>query len=240
MAFPGIGTVVNVGAIALGSGLGWLVGRRLPLRVNEIVVQALGLLVLVVGLQMALTAQTAAQFVTVLISVVVGAATGELMNIEAWLHRLGEAIEVRVSQVCGPSPIAKAFVNASVLFVVGPMAILGAIQDGLLGDPSLLLIKSGLDGIVSVPFAASMGIGTVFSVLPIAIYQGFWTVVGMGFGEFLSDSAIAALTATGGLIIAGIGANLLAVTQLRLGNFLPALLVAAAIAQVFPIWTLEF
>jgi hypothetical protein len=97
-----------------------------------------------------------------------------------------------------------------------------------------------LDGIVSVPFAASMGIGTVFSVLPIAIYQGFWTVVGMGFGEFLSDSAIAALTATGGLIIAGIGANLLAVTQLRLGNFLPALLVAAAIAQVFPIWTLEF
>lgn len=239
MAVPGIGTAVNVVAIALGSGLGWTVGQQLPQRVSEIVLQGIGLIVLVVGMQMALTASSAAQFSIAIVSMVLGAVTGELMNIEHWLTRLGQAIEWWVSKRFGPNPITKAFITSSLLFLVGPMAILGGIQDGLLGDPSLLLIKSGLDGIVSIAFTASLGIGTLFSTIPIAIYQGAWTFLGIVAGDVVNESAVDALTATGGLVVMGIGFNLLQVTQLRLGNFLPALLFAGAIAGWTPGWTLE-
>ena len=240
MAVPGIGTLVNVAAIALGSSLGWAIGKRLSERVSEIVLQGIGLIVVVVGMQMALTASTAAQFSIVIVAMVLGGVVGESIDIERLMARLGQAIERWMSQRFGPNPITKAFVTSSLLFLVGPMTILGSIQDGLLGDPSLLLIKSGLDGIVSIPFTASMGIGTLFSVLPTAIYQGTWTLLGLLVGDFVNDSAVEALTATGGLVVMGIGLNLLQVTQLRLGNFLPALLVAGAIAGMTPGWTLEF
>ena len=240
MAVPGIGTVVNVATISLGSGLGWAIGKRMPERISEIVLQGIGLVVVVVGVQMALTSRSAAQFSIVIVSMVLGAVSGELINIERGLNRLGQAIEWWVARRFGPNPITKAFVASSLLFLVGPMAILGGIQDGLLGDPSLLLIKSGLDGIVSIAFTASLGIGTFFSTLPIAIYQGAWTLIGMVAGDFVNDSAVEALTATGGLVVMGIGLNLLQVTQLRLGNFLPALLFAGAIAGLTPWWMLEF
>ena len=240
MTVSGIGTAVNVVAIVLGSGLGWLVGQRLPQRVSEIVLQAIGLIVLVVGMQMALTASSAAQFSIAIVSMVLGAVTGELVDIEHWLTRLGQAIEWWVCQRFGPHPITKAFITSSLLFLVGPMAILGGVQDGLLGDPSLLLIKSGLDGIVSIAFTASLGIGTLFSILPIAIYQGGWTFLGIVAGDFVNESAVEALTTTGGLVVMGIGFNLLKVTQLRLGNFLPALIFAGLLAGLTPGWTLEF
>ena len=240
MAVPGIGTLINIVTISLGSSLGWAIGRRLPQRVSEIVLQGIGLIVVVVGMQMALRASSAAQFSITIVAMVAGGTIGELINIEQWLARIGQAIERWVSQRFGPNPITKAFISSSLLFLVGPMSILGSIQDGLLGDPSLLLIKSGLDGIVAIPFTASMGIGTLFSILPTAVYQGTWTLLGFVAGDFVNESAVEALTATGGLVVMGIGLNLLQVTQLRLGNFLPALLVAGAIAGVTPAWTLEF
>ena len=125
MAVPGIGTVVNVATISLGSGLGWAIGKRMPERISEIVLQGIGLVVVVVGVQMALTSRSAAQFSIVIVSMVLGAVSGELINIEHGLNRLGQAIEWWVARRFGPNPITKAFVASSLLFLVGPMAILG-------------------------------------------------------------------------------------------------------------------
>jgi hypothetical protein len=240
MALPGTGTVVNAIAIAVGSTIGWRLGHRLPARVAEIVLQVLGPITIVLGVQMALTAQTAAQSVTVLIALVLGAMLGEWINIEFWLEQLGHKLEAAVSRWFGPSPITKAFVTASILFVVGPMTILGSIQDGLAGDPSLLLIKSALDGIASIAFTASMGIGTAFSILSVVVYQGVLTLLAQHLGSFMSEDVIAALTATGGILVMCVGINLLDLKRLRVGNFLPALFLVVAIVAIFPVWDLRF
>ncbi|MEO1131613.1 MAG: DUF554 family protein [Cyanobacteria bacterium J06639_1] len=239
MAIAGTGTIANVLTIVLGSGLGSLLGQRLPKRTNESLLQAIGLVVIVVGVQMGLTAQTAFQAVVVLLSMAIGVGVGEAIDIERLLMRVGHALEMSAKQYLGSSPIAKAFVTSSIVFLVGPMAILGSIQDGL-GNPSLLLIKSGLDGVASIAFTASLGIGTLFSALPILLYQGSLTLLAAQVETFMTAAVVDALTAVGGLLVLGVGLNLLDITRLRLGNFLPALLVAAAIAAWTPLWSLDF
>ncbi|MDX2272354.1 MAG: DUF554 domain-containing protein [Cyanobacteriota bacterium] len=239
MALPGTGTLVNTAAIALGTIIGWTLGNRLPRRVSEIVLQVLGPVTLVLGIQMALTAQTAAQSVTVLVALVVGAATGEAINIEFWLEQLGKRLETWVSRRFGPSPITQAFVTTSILYVVGPMTILGSIQDGL-GDPSLLLIKSALDGVASIAFTTSLGWGTAFSMISVLVYQGILTLLARQLTEVFQPDVIAALTATGGILVMGVGINLLDIKQLRVGNFLPALLLVVILVSCFPLWDLTF
>lgn len=173
MAPPGTGTLVNALAILVGSGLGWGMGSRLPERMSQTLLQAMGALVLVLGIQMALTLSSAAQTLTVLVALVSGAVLGEWIDIEAAFERVGQALEKQVSRRLGPSPITRAFVATSILFVVGPMTLLGSIRDGL-GDPSLLLVKAALDGIATLAFAASLGWGTLFSALPVLLVQGEW------------------------------------------------------------------
>ncbi|MFQ3614068.1 MAG: DUF554 domain-containing protein [Cyanobacteriota bacterium] len=239
MALPGTGTLVNTLAIVVGSAIGWGLGSRLPERITQTVLQALGSLVLILGIQMALTLSSAAQSVTVLIALVLGAVLGEWINLEAAFERVGQALEKQVSRWLGPSPITQAFVTTSILFVVGPMTLLGSIQDGL-GDPSLLLIKAALDGIATLAFTTSLGWGTLFSAIPVFLVQGGVALLAQQLQPLLRPEMIAALEATGGILILGIGINLLGLTRLRVGNLLPALLIVELLVGFLPIWELNF
>ncbi len=238
MAPPGTGTLVNALAILVGSGLGWAAGRRLPERMSQTLLQAMGSLVLVLGIQMALTLSSAAQAVTVLLALIAGALLGEGIDLEAAFERLGQALEKRVSRWLGPSPIARAFVTTTILFVVGPMTLLGAIQDGL-GDPSLLLVKAALDGIATLAFTASLGWGTLFSALAVLLVQGGVALLARQLQPLLRPDLLAALEATGGILILGIGINLLGLARLRVANLLPALVIVELLVGFFPLWKLD-
>ncbi|MFT0814454.1 DUF554 domain-containing protein [Synechococcus sp. OH20] len=239
MAPPGTGTLVNALAILVGSGLGWGMGSRLPERMSQTLLQAMGALVLVLGIQMALTLSSAAQTLTVLVALVSGAVLGEWIDIEAAFERVGQALEKQVSRRLGPSPITRAFVAASILFVVGPMTLLGSIRDGL-GDPSLLLVKAALDGIATLAFAASLGWGTLFSALPVLLVQGGVALLARQLQPLLRPDLMAALEATGGILILSIGLNLLGLARLRVANLLPALLIVELLVGFFPVWDLRF
>ncbi|MEN9212329.1 MAG: DUF554 domain-containing protein [Thermostichus sp. DG02_4_bins_136] len=239
MAPPGTGTLVNTLAIGMGSVIGWRVGCHLPRGTTETLLQTLGSLVVVLGIQMALTLSSAAQSVIVLVALVLGAVLGEWINLEAACERLGQALEKQVSRWLGPSPITQAFVSTSILFVVGPMTLLGSIQDGL-GDPSLLLVKAALDGIATVAFTASLGWGTLFSAVPVFLVQGGVALLARQLQPLLRPEMLAALEATGGILVLGIGINLLGLARLRVSNLLPALLIVELLVGWFPIWELNF
>lgn len=239
---PLTGTLINVTAIALGTSLGTLLGDRLPERVRETVMHALGLVTLAVGIDGALAAfrpplseLTRASVLLVLASVLVGGVIGELIGIESWLNRSGEALKRRFAgEHEHQARFTEGFVVASLVFCVGPLAILGSIQDGLSGDFELLAIKSLLDGFAALAFASALGWGVGFSVIPVFVYQGTISLAASGLADVLTDEIVAGLTAAGGILILGISLRLLELKQVRVGNLLPALLlapVAVAIAQ---------
>jgi len=222
-----LGTAFNVAAIILGTMVGLVLKQRLPERMSSIAVQGLGLVTALIGVKMMITTEN---ILVVLVSAVIGGILGELLRIEARLDSFGARMEAKFSKEGGT--FAKAFVTSSLLYCVGPMAILGALQDGLRGDFTILLTKSGLDGIASVAFASTLGIGVLFSVLPVAAYQGGITVGASALEHYLSSSMINEMTATGGLLIVGIALNILQVTKIRVGNLLPAILLAAILSAV--------
>jgi hypothetical protein len=169
-----------------------------------------------------------------LVSVVAGLVVGELVGIEAWLERLGDHLEKRFSK--GESPVSRAFVTTSLLFCVGPLTVIGSLEDGLRGDYSLLALKSGLDFIVALTFASVLGWGVLLSAGTILLVQGSLTL-GAGFVEpFVTDAMISAATATGGVLIAGLGLGLLDLKRVRVGNMLPALLFAPLLVAAAPLW----
>jgi hypothetical protein len=222
-----LGTLANVVAIAIGALVGFGLKQRLPERINSIAMQALGLVTALIGLKMMITTQNA---LVVLVSTIIGGVLGELLRIEQRLDKLGATVEARFSKERGT--FAKAFVTSSLLYCVGPMAILGALQDGLRGDYSVLLTKSVMDAIASVAFASTLGIGVLFSTLPVAAYQGGITIGASLLEPYLTSSMVTEMTATGGLLILGIAMNLLQVTKIRVGNFLPAILIAAILSAI--------
>lgn len=171
-------------------------------------------------------------FIAVLLSIVAGSWIGEGLRLEERLNGLGDRLRDRFGRG-GRGDFTRGFVTASLLFCVGPMTILGALQDGLRGDPTLLLTKSTLDGISAIALTAGLGPGVLFSALTILIYQGGLTLAAGVAREFLTDPVIQLVTATGGLMIVGLGLNILGVAKLRVANMLPGLLVAAAAGLLF-------
>ena len=168
-----------------------------------------------------------------LVSVVAGLVVGELVGIETWLERLGDHLEKRFSK--GESPISRAFVT-SLLFCVGPLTVVGSLEDGLRGDYGLLALKSALDFIAALTFASVLGWGVLLSAGTILLVQGSLTL-GAGFLEpFVTDAMISAATATGGVLIVGIGLGLLELKRVRVGNMLPALLFAPLLVAAAPLW----
>jgi uncharacterized membrane protein YqgA involved in biofilm formation len=220
-----VGTAANVAAIVLGTFIGLLLKQKLPKPITIISTQGLGLVTALIGAKMILATQNV---LVVLVSVVAGGVIGELIRIENRLDAFGARIEKRFSRQRGT--FAKAFVTSTLLYCVGPIAILGALQDGLRGDYSILLTKSGLDGIASIAFASTLGIGVLFSSLPVLAYQGGITIAASLLEPYLTTPIINEMTATGGLLILGIALNILRVTKIRIGNMLPAILVAAILA----------
>ena len=221
------GTFVNTGAVVAGSLLGVLIGKRLPGRIKTIVMQALGLSVILIGLQMALSGTRP---LLVIGSILLGAVTGELMDIEGRIAAIGEWLKRRFRSES--STFVQGFVTASVLYCTGAMVIVGSIRDGTVGDPSILYVKSLLDGVASIAFASSLGLGVAFSALSVFAVQGAITLLASKLAFLQSPMVIESVTATGGLLILGIGINILEIKQIRVGNLVPAL-VYAAIAALY-------
>lgn len=232
---PLTGTLINVAAVLLGTLLGTLLGDRLPERVRETVMNALGLVVLVVGMDGALAAfrpplstLTRASVVIVLASVLVGGVIGELLRIEGRLDDVGEALKRRFASGEGQhhATFTEGFFVASLVFCVGPLAILGSIQNGLRGDFQLLAIKSLLDGFAALAFASALGWGVGFSAITVLAYQGGISLGASAVAGAFTPEVVAGLTAAGGILILGIGFRLLDLKQVRVGNLLPALVIA--------------
>ncbi len=226
-----IGTFLNAGTVLVGGFVGTTLGSRLPERMRETVLHGLGLVTLTVGLH--LTWQTK-NILIVMGSILVGGILGEWWHLEDHLHNLGAWLE-RCVQKGGPgksTTFIQGFVTASLVFCVGPMTVLGSIQDGLSGDYRLLAIKSLLDGFAALAFASTLGIGVVFSVLTILVYQGALTLLAGQAQRFLTEPMIAEMAATGGVLIMGIGLLLLEIKRIRLANFLPAIALAPIIVAI--------
>ncbi len=245
--FRGFGTVLNVATVLIGAGLGVLVGHRLPQRVREVVTDGLGLVTLLVAVLNAaavrdpvLTAAvgSAAPVLLVLGSVLIGGIAGSLLRIEARLEGAGGALQRRLA---GPSSatvgsqqrqrFVEGYVSASLLFCVGPLTVLGSLSDGLGQGYDQLALKATLDGFAAVAFAASFGWGVAASALTVLVVQGSLTLVGLAAGGLAPEAHVAAVTATGGLLLVGVGLRLLRVRAVPVGDLLPALLVAPLLTQ---------
>ena len=221
------GTLVNSGAILAGSFVGLAVGRHISERLKTIVMQALGLSVMLIGLQMALTGKDIIMTIGCLL---IGAVTGELINIEKWLERMAERLKARFRS--DSSTFVQGFVSASLLYLTGAMMIVGSIQDGTVGDPHTLYVKSLLDGVASVALASSLGVGVAFSAVAVLIVQGAITLMAGQLLFLRSPAVLDAVAATGGVLILAIGINLLDLKQIRVGNLLPAVFFAIAWAAL--------
>jgi hypothetical protein len=214
-----LGTIVNSAAIIVGTFLGILLKTGIPDRIKHTIMQGIGLSVVLIGLSMAMKTQNA---IIVILSMVIGGIIGEVFGIEDRLKNTGKWLEERVGQNQGD--FTKGFVTTSLIFCVGAMAIMGALESGLTGNHTTLFAKSALDGITSIVFASSMGIGVAFSALPVFIYQGLITLTAASMKVFLTDAIIREMTATGGVLILGIGLNILEITKIKVGNMLPAII----------------
>ncbi len=242
--FRGAGTVVNVATVLVGSGLGVLLGHRLPQRTREVVTDALGLVTLLVAALSALAVTdaaladavgTSAPVLIVLGSLLVGGIAGSLLSIEARLENFGAWLQSRMASSSGSAErrrFIEGFVAASLLFCVGPLTILGSLSDGLGNGADQLLLKATLDGFAAIAFASSFGWGVAASALTVAAVQGSLTLVGGLLGQLLPEPHLVALTATGGLLLVGVGLRLLQLKPVPVGDLLPALLVAPVLTQL--------
>lgn len=222
-----IGTIVNAGAILAGGLIGLAGGSRIPERVKTILMQALGLSTLVIGLQMVLSTRNV---IAVVGSLVLGAVTGELLRIEDGLEQIGHWLKKRARS--DSSTFVTGFVTTSLLYCTGAMVIVGAIQDGTTGNSSILFIKAMLDGVASIAFASTFGMGVLFSAASVFLVQGSITLLSAKLAFLQQPSVLEPITSTGGLIIVAIAINLLNLAKIRIGNLLPALLYTVLIALI--------
>ncbi len=242
------GTLINVTTVILGGTLGVALGNRLPEKTRQTVLHGLGLMTLVIGVSMAITTQNA---LIPLFSVLIGGILGEALRIEDGLERLGKWSEVRLGQLFGSqgkaagNRAAQGFITASLVFCVGPMTVLGSIQDGLMGDYTLLAIKSLMDGFAAMALAASLGFGVILSAGTVLGYQGGLSLLAMLFGAALGGVTrqtpwVVEMTATGGVVILSIAFLLLDIKRIRAANLLPAVFVAPALVALLGVLGVKF
>jgi len=222
-----IGTIINVVTVIAGGLLGLLFGGKLPARVREAVLSILGLFTMALGLQMFLETNNALIVLAALLS---GTLLGEWWQIEIRLEQFGENLKTRFGKISGRQDLSRfveGFLTASILFCVGPMAILGSIQDGLTGDYSLLATKAVMDGFAALAFASTMGVGVIFSSIVVFAFQGGISLLALQVQGLITAAMVAEMSAAGGVILLGIAlSNILAIRKIRTGNALPALFLA--------------
>jgi uncharacterized protein len=226
------GTVLNIATVIIGGMIGLLFGARIPDKLKETVIAGMGLFVAAMGLQMFLETENP---LIVLGALLIGTLLGEWWRIEDGLQTLGEFLERKFSreQENGSNKFVRGFLTASLLFCVGPMTILGSIQDGLTGDYNLLAVKSVLDGFASIAFASTLGVGVMFSTIILLIYQGGISLLAGQLDAIVTPSMMNELTATGGVILVGLAlSNLLEIKKIRVANMLPALAIAPLIVWI--------
>jgi uncharacterized protein len=230
------GTFLNIATVILGSIIGLIFGARIPDKLKSTVIASMGLFTGAMGLQMFLNTENP---LIVLGALLIGTLLGEWWRIEDGLHRLGEFLEQRFSREedDGSNKFVRGFLTASLLFCVGPMTILGSIQDGLTGDYNLLAVKSVLDGFASIAFASTLGIGVAFSTIIILVYQGGVSLLAAQLDAIVTPSMMNELTATGGVILVGLAlSSLLEIKKISVGNMLPGLAVAPLIVWVISLF----
>jgi len=215
------GTIVNTGAILVGSAVGLFAGRHISPGIKSILMEALGLAVILIGIKMALVGNTPVATISCLL---LGSVTGELLRIERGVELLGERLKRRFRSES--STFVQGFVAASVLYLTGAMMIVGCIQDGTVGDSSTLFVKSLLDGVAATALASSLGIGVAFSALSVLVVQGGFTLLASALAFLQDPLVLSSVEATGGIIIVGIGVNLLGLKQIKVGNMIPAIVYA--------------
>lgn len=242
--FPGIGTVVNVVTVLLGATAGVLLGNRLPVRTRDVVTDALGLVTLLIAATSAMVVLDddladavgdSAPILIVLGSLLVGGITGSLLRLEQRVERFGGWLQARLAGETGSVErhrFIEGFVSASLLFCTGPLTILGSLDDGLGNGADQLFLKAALDGFAAIAFAASFGWGVAASALTVVIVQGSLTVAGFLLGDVLPAPHLAALTATGGLLLVGVALRLLRIREIPVADLLPALVVAPLLVQL--------
>lgn len=233
----GLGTIVNMAVIVLGAAIGIIIKDKLKQRFQDTIMNALGLAVMFIGISGALQglftvegrSLETANIMLMIVSLALGAFIGELIDIEARLDKLGEFIKksLKVKGEKGKG-FVEGFVNSSLLFCIGAMAIIGSLRDGLSGDTSTLFAKAIIDGVVAIFFASTLGIGVFFSIIPLGLYQGIITISATYIEPFLSDQLITNISFIGSVLIFGIGINMLFGKKIKCGNLLPAVLVPVA------------
>ncbi|MBR2406107.1 MAG: DUF554 domain-containing protein [Clostridia bacterium] len=214
------GTIVNVIAVLVGGAIGLLLNKGVPEKLTGALMTGVGFCVLYIGIDGCLAGENT---LVAILSVVLGAVVGTLLDLDARLKRLGDRVEARFSKgESGSGRLAQGFVSASLLFCVGTMAIVGSLQSGLQGNHEMLYLKSLLDLISSVVFGATLGAGVMLSVFTVFVYQGSITLLAQVVAPYLADSVIAEMNCVGSLLIIGLALNLLKVTDIKVANFVPA------------------
>jgi len=238
--FVGVGTLVNVVAILVGSSIGIAAGSRITKKSQSLITDVLGLIT-ALGAASALSPLWSPIFesslpkgsslLVILAAMLLGGLIGSALSLENRLDAFGENLRRRF-RAAEESPFVEGFVSASLLFVIGPLAILGSVSDGMSQGIDQLVLKSSLDFFAAMAFASTLGWGVAASAIPVAIYQGFWTLIGLGLGSVLSQYQIDAMTICGGLMLVGIALRLLDIKKIPVANLLPALVIAPALATL--------
>jgi uncharacterized membrane protein YqgA involved in biofilm formation len=223
------GTLLNAATVLVGGLVGTVVGDRLPERLRENVVRGVGLFVIAMGVKFAIDTSN---LLYMLGAILVGGIVGSLVGVDAWLTRVGESLQRRFARG-RTSTVAEAFVTASIVFCVGPLTFLGSIQNGLAGDATLLTVKSVLDGFTAIALAATLGWGVLLTVPLILLYQGGLAIGASLFAGLLSDLQLREMSAVGGLLLMGVGLKLLAIRDVKVADFLPAIIVSPLIVAAF-------
>jgi len=224
-----LGTIVNTGAVLAGSLVGVCAGKSIGNELKETLMKVLGLAVVGIGLQMALSAKGLIPSVACLL---LGALTGELLRIERGVEWLGESLKARFNS--SSQTFVKGFMSATLLYITGAMTIVGSIQDGTTGNPDTLILKSMLDGVAAIALSSTLGIGVAFSAASVFVVQGSLTLLAAQLAFLQEPQVLTLITTTGGMMILGIGINLLGLATIRVGNMIPALVYAALYPMIFP------
>lgn len=236
--FPGIGTTLNIFTIIIGGALGVFIGRRIKQELRDLILDALGCVTIISAADALMDFWDPAfqsamprgwALLVIVFSLILGAVCGSWMRIEERLESFGEKLKARFAKGEGNS-FVEGFVSASLIFAIGPLAILGSISDGMGTGIDQLVLKSTLDGFAALAFAASLGWGVALSSIPVGIYQFAWTAIGLFLGSILADYQVLAMTSVGGILLIGISLRLLRIKTIEIGNLLPALAFAPILA----------
>ena len=223
------GTLLNAATVLIGGLLGTALGDRLPATLRETVVRGVGLFTLAMGVKFAIDTSN---LLFMLGAMLLGGIVGSLLGVDARLNRLGESLQRRFARG-STSTVAEGFVTAAIVFCVGPLTFLGSIQNGLSGDPSLLSVKSVLDGFTAIALAATLGWGVLLTIPLILIYQGGLALGASLFVGLLTDLQLREMSAVGGLLIIGVGLKLLSIRDVKVADFLPAIIVSPLVVAAF-------